>query len=72
MSWLKTNINYSYKAITGFFVSDMPSLMRKDTEVNFYESSCHLILSNWTGFQGGHKQFVDTELKGSCTELQVV
>lgn len=53
-------------------MSDMPSLMRKDTEVNFYESSCHLILLNWTGFQRAHQQFVDTELKGSCTELQVV
>lgn len=47
----------------------MPSLMRKDTGVNFYEGSCHLILLNWTGFQGAHKQFVDTVLKGSCTEL---
>lgn len=50
-------------------MSDMPSLMRKDNGVNFYESSCHLILLNWAGFQGAHKQFMETELKGSCTEL---
>lgn len=65
----KTNINYSYRAIVGFFTSDMPSLIRKDNGVNFYESSCHLILLNWLSFQGAHKQFIETELKGSCTEL---
>lgn len=44
--------------------------MRKDNGVNFYESSCHPILLNWPSFQGAHKQFIETELKGSCTELQ--